>query len=100
MVVVLLENGRRNVGEAVGGHDPGWAKALDYADSPQLERQHRTQEVAGSNPATSIKPPQRGGFFVGQAFRLSSRRSKGTFGDCMPTLAALLRCGNPSLEGA
>jgi hypothetical protein len=57
--VVLLENGRQSVGGLVF-----WREKLpNQARSRARERRDRTQEIAGSSPASSMmKPPQNGGF--------------------------------------
>jgi hypothetical protein len=62
--VVLLENGLQSVGEDVGGTYLQPREAPSQAESRPQERRDRTQEVAGSSPASSMKPPQNGGFFV------------------------------------
>ena len=38
------------------------ARSADHAAFLRRERRDRTQEVAGSSPASSMKPPQSGGF--------------------------------------
>jgi hypothetical protein len=39
-------------------------KRLNQAENRFAQRGDRTQEVAGSSPARSMKPPQNGGFLV------------------------------------
>jgi hypothetical protein len=53
--VVLLENEHRNAGERVGGAASQAWKPLNQAKSGRGARRDRTQEVAGSSPANSIK---------------------------------------------
>jgi hypothetical protein len=51
--VVLLENGLQSVGEGVGGADAEAPEAASQAEFRPKERRDRTQEVAGSSPASS-----------------------------------------------
>src|SRR6266487_3986029 len=82
--VVLLENGLQTVGEAVGGTDSSAREPTSQAEFRPRERRDRTQEGAGSSPASSMKTPQMRGFLFGrglgerlvflQALRASIRR--------------------------
>jgi hypothetical protein len=53
--VVVLENELQSVGEGVGGTDPWAREAASQAKFRPRERRDRTQEVAGSSPASSMK---------------------------------------------
>jgi hypothetical protein len=59
--VVLLENRLQSVGEGVGGTTPQAREAASQAESRPRERRDRTQEVAGSSPASSITEKARKG---------------------------------------
>jgi hypothetical protein len=64
IAVVLLQNGRRDVGEGVGGAVPRGRKALNEAESGLRERRDRTQEVAGSSPASSMRNSRKSAVFL------------------------------------
>jgi hypothetical protein len=51
----LVQNAAQSVGEGVGGAAARPRKAPNEAESRARERRDRTQEVAGSSPASSIK---------------------------------------------
>src|ERR1043166_4259260 len=55
IAVVLLENGLQTVGEGVGGADAEVREATSQAEFRRKERRDRTQEVAGSSPASSTR---------------------------------------------
>jgi hypothetical protein len=56
--VVGLENSLQHVGEDVGGAHRSVREWLNHAVSAGAERRDRTQEVAGSSPASSMKDLQ------------------------------------------
>jgi hypothetical protein len=66
--VVLLENGPQTVGEGVGGTDAQPREASSQAEFRPTERRDRTQEVAGSSPASSMRNRRKlAVFFVDRA---------------------------------
>jgi hypothetical protein len=74
--VVPLENGLQTVGEAVGGVFVWHEKPPNQAILRARERRDRTQEVAGSSPASSMKTAaNRRVSLVGRERMITSRRS-------------------------
>ena len=73
--VVSMENGLQSVGDPVGGTVRSRQKVATQAKFSAGERRDRTQEVAGSSPASSMKPPQNGGFSLAMSEWQTSRRS-------------------------
>jgi hypothetical protein len=62
--VVLLENGLRSVGEDVGGVVLWRKKPPNQAVFRARERRDRTQEVAGSSPASSMRNSRKSAVFL------------------------------------
>jgi hypothetical protein len=62
--VVLLENGRQGVGEGVGGVILWWEKLPNQARVQARDRPHRTQEVAGSSPVSSMRNRRKSAVFI------------------------------------
>jgi hypothetical protein len=54
-VAKALQEGLQDVGEAMGGDERKATKLLNQAEYRPRERRDRTQEVAGSSPASSIR---------------------------------------------
>jgi hypothetical protein len=65
--VVLLENWLQSVGEGVGGTDRQAREAASQAEFRPRERRDRTQEVAVRVRLAPSKPPEIGGFLVGES---------------------------------
>jgi len=85
--VVLLENGLQTVGEGVGGPDPRARETASQAEFRPRGRRDRTQEVAGSSPAssTSKRPAQRAFSFSGLATKNSENAPWSSFGQVTRT---------------
>jgi hypothetical protein len=61
--VVLLENRLQSVGEGVGGTDPQARESANQVNFRPRERRDRTQEVAGSSPASSMRTRRKSAVF-------------------------------------
>jgi hypothetical protein len=94
--VVVLENGLQTVGEGVGGAVLWARKAPNQAVSRPGERRDRTQEVAGSSPASSIKTAGNRRFFFG-AERLTTSQALGLFRRTQKSSADPLRLNDEAI---
>jgi hypothetical protein len=74
--LVLVADGQQSVGEDVGGVGQWAQKALDQAEFPARDRRDRTQEVAGSSPASSMRNRRKAAVFSSGERMITSRSSE------------------------